>query len=86
MLDKDLITWTVMIGEYAECGYLDESLLLFDLMRARGGEGVVLDKIAMVNVVYSCAKLGAIHKATLVHDFVRSNKFTLDVVLGTAMD
>lgn len=82
MPSRDLVTWTVMVRAYAECGNPYESLVLFDLMM----EGsVVLDKFAMVTVVSACAKLGAMNKATLVHDYLCKNKFSLDVVLGTAM-
>ena len=64
---KDLVTWTVMIGGYAECGNAKESLVLFEWMRE---EGVVPDKINMVTVVNACAKLGAMHKARFVHDYI----------------
>ena len=82
MPSRDLVTWTVMIGGYAECGNVYESLVLFVSMRK---EGVVPDKISMVTVVSACAKLGAMNRARLVHDYVFGNKFSLDLILGTAM-
>ncbi|GMP84364.1 hypothetical protein CsSME_00037919 [Camellia sinensis var. sinensis] len=82
MLERDPVTWTVMIGAYAECGNANESLVLFDRMRE---EDVVPDKVTMVTVVNACAKTGALHKARLVHEYIWSRNFSLDVVLGTAM-
>ncbi|XP_012468160.1 pentatricopeptide repeat-containing protein At2g33760 [Gossypium raimondii] len=82
MHKKDLVTWTVMIDGYAECGNANESLVLFDWMRE---EGIVPDKITMVTVVNACSKLGAMHKARFVHDYICSMKFSLTVILGTAM-
>ncbi|MBA0793451.1 hypothetical protein Gohar_017855, partial [Gossypium harknessii] len=82
MHKKDLVTWTVMIDGYAECGNANESLVLFDWMRE---EGIVPDKITMVTVVNACSKLGAMHKARFVHDYICSMKFSLNVILGTAM-
>ncbi|KAA3490724.1 pentatricopeptide repeat-containing protein [Gossypium australe] len=82
MHKKDLVTWTVMIDGYAECGNANESLVLFDWMRE---EGIVPDKITMVIVVNACSKLGAMHKARFVHDYICSMKFSLNVILGTAM-
>ncbi|KAF3432604.1 hypothetical protein FNV43_RR27344 [Rhamnella rubrinervis] len=82
MNSRDIVSWTVMIGAYAESRNAYESLVLFDRMR---GEGVDADKIALVTVVYACAKVGAMHKARLVHDYISTNKFSLDVILGTAM-
>ncbi|XP_027173370.1 pentatricopeptide repeat-containing protein At2g33760-like [Coffea eugenioides] len=82
MPERDLVTWTVMIGAQTECGSANEALLLFDRMQE---EGIVPDSVAMVNVVNACAKLGAMHKARLVHDYISRKKFWLTVVLGTAM-
>lgn len=82
MPKKDLVTWTVMIGAYAECGNASASLDLFDQMRR---EGIIPDKIAMVTVVYASAKLGATHKAAIVHDYISMMNFSLDVILGTAI-
>ncbi|MED6182153.1 hypothetical protein PIB30_025871 [Stylosanthes scabra] len=81
MLSKDLVTWTVMIAAYADCNAY-ESLVLFDRMRE---EGLVPDKVAMVTVVNACAKLGAMHRAKFVNDYILRNSFSLDVILGTAM-
>ncbi|KAF5737436.1 pentatricopeptide repeat-containing protein [Tripterygium wilfordii] len=44
MPKKDLVTWTVMIGAFADCGNANESMALFDRMT---DVGVVPDKIAM---------------------------------------
>ncbi|GJV46881.1 pentatricopeptide repeat-containing protein [Tanacetum coccineum] len=82
MDEKDLTTWTVMIGAYAACGNANESLVLFDQMQERG---IVPDKICMVTVVNACSKLGATNKAKVVHDIVRNEYHSLDVILGTAM-
>lgn len=79
---RDLVTWTVIIGGLAECRNASESLVMFDRMV---DEGVVPDKIALVTIVNACAKFGAMHKARLVHDYICRNKFSLDVILGTAM-
>ncbi|XP_027367170.1 pentatricopeptide repeat-containing protein At3g46790, chloroplastic-like [Abrus precatorius] len=70
-----------MIGAYADCNAY-ESLVLFDRMRE---EGVVPDKVAMVTVVNACAKLGAMHRARFVNEYILRNGFSMDVILGTAM-
>jgi pentatricopeptide repeat protein len=48
-------------------------------------DGFVPDKVAMVTIVNACAKLGAMNKARLVHDYVCARRYSLDVELGTAM-
>lgn len=82
MPTRDLVTWTVMIAAYAECGNGNESLVLFERMM---DEGVVPDTVAMVTVAFACAKLGVMHKAELVHDYISRKRYNLNVILGTAM-
>lgn len=82
MPEKDLVSWTVMIGACTECGKPEEALDLFDQMRQ---EGIMPDKIAMVNVVNASAKLGVMHKAMIVDDYINRMEFSLDVILGTAL-
>ncbi|CAI9297851.1 unnamed protein product [Lactuca saligna] len=82
MPERDLTTWTVMIGACAASGNANESLVLFDQMRE---SGLVPDKVSMVTIVNACAKLGAMHKAKLIHDLIRTQYRSPDVILGTAM-
>ncbi|MQM05163.1 hypothetical protein Taro_037973 [Colocasia esculenta] len=79
---RDLVTWTVMIDGYAEGENPVDALALFDRMLL---QGVRPDKVTMVTVVSACAKLGALHKAKTVHDYILGKKFPLDVILGTAV-
>lgn len=79
---RDTVAWTVMIAGYAECGNPEESLILFDKMEE---EGIVPDKVTLVAAVFACAKLGAMHKARLIRDYIARMKFSLNVFLGTAM-
>ncbi|PIM98724.1 hypothetical protein CDL12_28792 [Handroanthus impetiginosus] len=82
MPKRDLVSWTVMIGACTECGNTEEALVLFDWMRK---EGVVPDKVAMVNVVNASAKLGVMHRAKIVDNYRRRMKFSLGVILGTSL-
>ena len=45
-------------------------------------EGVVPGKVTMA---FACSKLGAVHKAKMVHDYLLSKKHSFNVILGTAM-
>ncbi|KAL0866545.1 hypothetical protein Bca101_045663 [Brassica carinata] len=82
MPKRDLVTWTVMIGACADSGRPDESWVLFEKMR---NEGIVPDRAAVVTIVNACAKLGALHKAVVLHDYIRLMDFPVGVVLGTAL-
>ncbi|XP_019059331.1 PREDICTED: pentatricopeptide repeat-containing protein At1g08070, chloroplastic-like [Tarenaya hassleriana] len=82
MSQRDLVTWTVMIRAYADSGRADESWLLFERMR---NEGIVPDNVAIVTIVNACAKLGALNKALIIHDYIRGMIFKSGVILGTAL-
>ncbi|KAL4571600.1 hypothetical protein LXL04_018363 [Taraxacum kok-saghyz] len=82
MPEKDLTTWTVMIGACAANGNASESLVLFDHMRE---SGLLPDKVCMVTIVNACAKLGAMHKAKLIHKLIQTQYHSVDMILGTAM-
>ncbi|PIN09035.1 hypothetical protein CDL12_18387 [Handroanthus impetiginosus] len=82
MPKRDLVSWTVMIGACTECGNTEEALDLFDWMRK---EGVVPNKVAMVNVVNTSAKLGVMHRAKIVDNYRQRMKFSLGVILGTTL-
>ncbi|XP_013588471.1 PREDICTED: pentatricopeptide repeat-containing protein At2g33760-like [Brassica oleracea var. oleracea] len=82
MPKRDLVTWTVMIGACADSGKPDESWVLFERMR---NEGIVPDRAAVVTIVNACAKLGALHKAVILHDYIRLMNFPVGVILGTAL-
>ncbi|ESQ45239.1 hypothetical protein EUTSA_v10010201mg [Eutrema salsugineum] len=82
MPKRDLVTWTVMIGACADSGRLDESWVLFERMR---NEGIVPDRAAIVTIVNACAKLGSLHKAVILHDYIRLMNFPVGVILGTAL-
>jgi len=60
----------------------DGSLIFLDTMRA---QGIVPNKISLKNFINACARLGAMYKIRLIHDFVCCMNFLLDVILGTAI-
>jgi pentatricopeptide repeat protein len=82
MTKRDLVTWTSMISGYAECADPEKSLAMFDRMLY---EGVAPDLITMVAVAFSCAKFGALCKAKMIHEYIIKKKFTVNVILGTAL-
>ncbi|KAJ8426955.1 hypothetical protein Cgig2_033236 [Carnegiea gigantea] len=82
MPERDLVTWTAMIGAHGEAGDENKSLVLFDRMKA---QGIIPDKIGLMNVVNACARVAAMYKARPIHDFVCHMTFSLDVTLGIAM-
>ena len=82
MLQRDVVSWTVLIMGYRNVGKYDDALLVFEQMQYAG---VVPNRVTMVNALAACANFGAIEMGTWIHDTIRRNGWELDVVLGTAL-
>ncbi|CAN4121328.1 unnamed protein product [Withania somnifera] len=82
-LDSDDFVVASLVDMYSKCKVIGDAkqACLMEWLR-----GIFCpDKVVMVNVVNACAKIGAMHKAKEVHEYIVKNKFSLDVILGTAM-
>ncbi|KAL6506140.1 hypothetical protein OROGR_024321 [Orobanche gracilis] len=79
---RDVVTWTVMISGFNEVGSFDDSLIAFEMMR-RGG--VLPNRVTAVNALTACASLGALDMGVWIHEYVKSNGWELDVILGTSL-
>jgi pentatricopeptide repeat protein len=64
---KDVVTWTAFMGFLLEKGQAHDVLDLFFKMRCNG---IVPDKIAMLNLVRACALLGNSKICKLVHSCI----------------
>ncbi|KAJ8749607.1 hypothetical protein K2173_026256 [Erythroxylum novogranatense] len=82
MLERDVVSWTVMIMGYRNAGKYDDALIAFERMLSAG---IVPNRVTMVNVLTACANFGAIEMGIWIHDFIRKNEWELDVVVGTSL-
>ncbi|KAL2485382.1 Tetratricopeptide repeat (TPR)-like superfamily protein [Abeliophyllum distichum] len=81
--DKDVISWTVMIGGYMQS---DESLFALELFKQMVSEsGIKMDGQIMVGVLKAYANLGDIRMAKLVHGFIVSRNLDYDLFVGNSL-
>ncbi|KAL2507257.1 Tetratricopeptide repeat (TPR)-like superfamily protein [Forsythia ovata] len=81
--DKDVISWTVMIGGYTQS---DESLFALELFKQMVSEsGIKMDGQIMVGVLKAYANLGDIRMAKLVHGFIVSRNLDYDLFVGNSL-
>lgn len=79
---RDVVSWTVLIMGYRNCGRFDEALFVFEQMQYAG---VVPNRVTMVNALAACANSGAVEMGIWIEDMIRRNGWELDVILGTAL-
>ncbi|XP_054804420.1 pentatricopeptide repeat-containing protein At5g56310-like [Prosopis cineraria] len=82
MLQRDVVSWTVLIMGHRNAGKYDDALIVFEQMQYAG---VLPNRVTMVNALAACAKFGAIEMGIWIHNNLKKNGWELDVVLGTAL-
>ncbi|KAK9124658.1 hypothetical protein Sjap_014260 [Stephania japonica] len=82
MPEKDVVTWSAMIGGYASNGLPKEALELFFQMRR---EKVKPDCFTIVGVLSACARLGTLEVGDSASSLIEKNDFLSNPILGTAL-
>ncbi|CAH1426825.1 unnamed protein product [Lactuca virosa] len=80
--DKTCVSWTAMIGGYAEKGNLDESLTLFHSMEATG---VKPDLVTILNIISGCGETGSLEIGRWVENYANLNKLKTNLMVLNAL-
>lgn len=81
--EKDVISWSAMIGGYMQSGNSQVALLLFREMLSTAR--IEPDGITTVSVLKACAHVGEIGMGLLVHGFVTVRGFEDDLFVGNSL-
>ena len=82
MKERDVLTWTVMIGAYAGSGRGVEA---YDLYLKMKEEGFVPDAVTYVSLLTDCASTGALEWVKDVHRHILEGGYESDVRVGSAL-
>ncbi|KAJ4850590.1 hypothetical protein Tsubulata_017193 [Turnera subulata] len=82
MPERDVVSWTVLIMGHRNAGEYGDALVAFEKM---GYAGVVPNRVTMVNALGACGSYGAVEMGIRIHDFIRRNRWEMDVILGTSL-
>ena len=82
MKERDVITWTVMIGAYAGSGRGVEA---YDLYLKMKEEGFQPDAVTYVSLLNDCASAGALEWVKDVHRHILEGGYESDVFVGNAL-
>ncbi|KAL3840371.1 hypothetical protein ACJIZ3_024962 [Penstemon smallii] len=72
--DRSVVTWTVMIGGYAQHGEANDALVLFSEM-LRGKCNIMPNGFTISCALVACARLGALRQGREIHAFVLRNRY-----------
>ncbi|KAA8530983.1 hypothetical protein F0562_005727 [Nyssa sinensis] len=83
MMDKTCVSWTAMIGGYAEKGDLDEALALFHSMAAMGEKP---DLVTVLYLISGCGQMGALEIGRWADLYASSNGLKTILVCNALID
>ncbi len=78
MKERDMISWTLMLGGYTKKGRSKEGFELYEQSQVAG---VRCDRIMYVSIVSICASLGDVRKGKAVHTDIKKAGIATDVIL-----
>ncbi|PWA65757.1 Pentatricopeptide repeat-containing protein [Artemisia annua] len=82
MMNKTCVSWTAMIGGYAEKGDLDVALALFDSMEATG---LKPDLVTILNLIAGCGETGALEIGRWVEKYAVLNGLKNNLMVLNAL-
>nr|CAD1825163.1 unnamed protein product [Ananas comosus var. bracteatus] len=82
MPKRNTITWTSMISGYAQSGFGEEAILLFQRMKRRR---VFVNNQTVVSVLSACGSIGSLHLGKEVHAQIIKNLVLENIHIGSTL-
>eukprot|EP00249_Psilotum_nudum_P012846 c24006_g5_i1 orf=3-344(+) len=82
MSERNVVSWNVMIGAYAQHGCGEEAFKLFRRMQI---EGVKPNKVTFISMLSACSDPSAMAENMLIHACIIERGLESDVVVGNAI-
>ncbi|KAL1567956.1 pentatricopeptide repeat-containing protein, mitochondrial-like protein [Salvia divinorum] len=79
---RSCVTWTVMIGAYADKGDLDEALSLFHVMEAAGEKP---DSVTVFHLIAACGKVGGLEVGRWIDAYSTAKGLKKDLMVCNAL-
>lgn len=79
---RNVFSWAIMIGAYAQHKLEKDALQLFIQMHV---EGVIPDKVTFVTILSVCARQAALAQGKQIHVHIVHSGLESDVIIGTAL-
>eukprot|EP01018_Ginkgo_biloba_P024429 Gb_13303 [translate_table: standard] len=82
MSERTVVSWNAMIAGYAQNGYANEALSIFNKMQLAD---LKLNSVTVVAALLACAHSGAVQQGKLIHSYIMRSGFESNVFVGNAL-
>ncbi|KAJ7514015.1 hypothetical protein O6H91_23G022500 [Diphasiastrum complanatum] len=82
LLKKNVVSWTTLIGAYAQHGNKKNAI---ELLKKMQGEGVRPNKITYVSILEAFSSPVDLSEGKVIHSEIRNSGFQFDLVVDTAL-
>ncbi|EFJ25395.1 hypothetical protein SELMODRAFT_99756 [Selaginella moellendorffii] len=82
MQQKNVYSWSMMIGAYAQNGHRNEAFLLFERMES---EGIRPNAVTCLHVLGACSYQNELPFGKKVHAYISASEFKWDISLQTSL-
>jgi pentatricopeptide repeat protein len=82
LVRKSVVSWTIMIGGYAQRAHAMDAFELFNQMRQEGAQP---NEVTYLSILKACANPAALKWGKEVHGHIRLGGFLSDMRVGTAL-
>jgi pentatricopeptide repeat protein len=82
MLERNIVSWTILIMAYAQDGVGEEALKLFGQMQR---EGIKMDQLIFSSVLKACTDIGDLQSGKQIFALIIKIGFGLNVSVGNAL-
>ncbi|XP_024541838.1 pentatricopeptide repeat-containing protein At2g39620 [Selaginella moellendorffii] len=79
---RNIFSWTIMLGAYADNGHGREALGLFREIQSRG---MAIDNVTLVSALKACAVAGDLEEGRGIHASARSLGYESEIIVATAL-
>ncbi|KAI3977570.1 hypothetical protein MKX01_000483, partial [Papaver californicum] len=80
---KDVLTWTLVLSGFSDAGFGNKAIDIFDQMIKI--DEISLDSVALLGMISSCSKSGAMQQGRRVHALTIKVGFEDDIFVGSAI-
>ncbi|KAI3946988.1 hypothetical protein MKW98_003551 [Papaver atlanticum] len=82
MLQRDIVTWSIMIDGYYQSQLYDEALVMFEEMK---NSNVEPDRLVLTTILSACSRTRNLKSGKAIHDYIMKKNVVMDAHLQSTL-